>query len=114
MKLTELLEVHAVSGLMQVQYRDNQSWTRRIAPHTAGGLDVFCGRLRLPWTIMRPRRVMSRPTEIMFVARATSTGSAPFSLEQTANAGAQKSARFSSLLEVRKGLWSLYLDKPLV
>ena len=76
MELPELLEMGAVARLVQIENDNHEARTIVITTDTTSRLDVFRRRfwLALDPTI-NPSRKMSRPTEIMLVARATSTGS---------------------------------------
>ena len=58
---------------MDVEQRDHQPGPLVVAADAARRLDVFGAGLGLAEDHHQPSRVMSRPTEIMFVAMATST-----------------------------------------
>ena len=48
MELPELLEVHSVAWLVQIQHRDDETRPRMISSDAAGRLNVFGRRFRLP------------------------------------------------------------------
>jgi hypothetical protein len=69
----EPLEVRTVARTVHVEQRHHEPRLVAIAADTTRRLDVLGARLRLPEHHHQAEAGMSRPTEIMLVASATST-----------------------------------------
>jgi hypothetical protein len=55
MELSELLEVHSVARLMQIQHCENEPRPRMVSPDATGRLNIFGRRFWLPLNDHQPQ-----------------------------------------------------------